>query len=408
MKKYEGHRSPPTVSYRRVGRFWKEVFHARPSNLPVGVPIKPQRVHAGRTSVVIAIIGILIGLLLPAINSAREAGRRTQCSNNLDQIVKAMTTYESANRCVPARPHGLRRLSRQSLRQSCQADQTAGHQRLSGDSSATRQCAALFNFRPAGQRGRLSRRVVRPIGPHGRQQLRRSPALQVRPTRLRLSQRYCAGPNNEFLNPPTTTSSYALVLGELGNPLSTPMGILTSGRRAAPEVLQQRAVRLPAGASSADVRDGLSNTMFVGETTDGNTPAIDEFLAGQRGLSFQPAIDQQSPEHPPGSGAMVSITNSGLPVSRAQATGAFASRHPAGREFCFWRRPREVHCQCDRFADLPGLVDDRRLGDDQHALNTVAIRPSCGPAADWTLPQRRARACLPGRAASSSCKAWCG
>lgn len=58
--------------------------------------------------VVIAIIGVLIALLLPAIQAARESARRTQCINNLKQLALAIQTYESARGQTPenSRPSG--------------------------------------------------------------------------------------------------------------------------------------------------------------------------------------------------------------------------------------------------------------------------------------------------------------
>ena len=51
--------------------------------------------------VVITVIGILVALLLPAVQSAREAARRAQCANNLKQIGLALANYQSALRVYP-------------------------------------------------------------------------------------------------------------------------------------------------------------------------------------------------------------------------------------------------------------------------------------------------------------------
>jgi prepilin-type N-terminal cleavage/methylation domain-containing protein/prepilin-type processing-associated H-X9-DG protein len=95
-------------------RHFTRAFAATRSSIYLIVSCKGQRTMKSRTFrekadgftlvellVVIAIIGILVALILPAVQSARESGWRTQCQNNMKQIALATLAYENQFKKIP-------------------------------------------------------------------------------------------------------------------------------------------------------------------------------------------------------------------------------------------------------------------------------------------------------------------
>jgi len=258
--------------------------------------------------------------LLPAVNAARESGRRTACNNNLKQIVLAIANYETANKTYPPGRVG--------------ADAYSASPPFNSPTGVSRNGASGFvcilplldsmplynSLMPQGANSMLYPADNNWNPSAVAQSLSTRPPVFVCTSDIAKPQSA-----NVTLTPQPMTSSYAMVLGSLG-PSAT-------------EVNQKYYNTGPfvymTARSANDIRDGLSNTFFVGETIDGDTPGslncwplAVAYLCSLR--STTNPLNTQS-----GSGTAVTVdSHNGLGLS-GSVIGGFASRHPGGANFAY-------------------------------------------------------------------------
>jgi prepilin-type N-terminal cleavage/methylation domain-containing protein/prepilin-type processing-associated H-X9-DG protein len=271
--------------------------------------------------VVIAIIGILVALLLPAVQAAREAARRNQCVNNLKNIALALLNYEDANGSLPPgtpffdncprsgtltsinnhRISGfvliLPQLEESSLYDQYQLDKTPNV--WMSDNTGNNW------HRLPGREGLVEARPDVYVCPS-----EQSPAIHENPD---------PGPIRNGLKPATGT--YAFVTGTIGPPVA---GVDAKCRNTGP-FLYGKTITL------RKIIDGLSKTMIVGEVIDPHTLISSNIwsFAARHADSMRTTTNPLNT--PPGLGQVVGPADG---VTQG-SNGAFASRHPGGGNFAF-------------------------------------------------------------------------
>jgi prepilin-type N-terminal cleavage/methylation domain-containing protein len=281
--------------------------------------------------VVIAIISILIMLLFPAIQAARESGRKSQCANNLRQIMSALANYETTVGVFPPGRMGCdgwNSLTDMRSLNVCRGN--PGYARP-GTSGFVMILPQLEQQRLYDEFDPFEKGAVFPGSPsdvpdgttNGWQTPRIAAALTVRPAVF-----VC--PSNSTL--PTynggtyATGCYALCQGSHGPSFGIDQIKVKHYNNGM--FCYRTAYR------RGHVRDGMSNTMFVGETVGGDgIESANVWTLGARHLHSMRSTDNPLNTRP-GEGIYV-VTAGGDPLYNYKANGAFASDHRGGAQFAF-------------------------------------------------------------------------
>lgn len=275
--------------------------------------------------VVITIIGILIGLLLPAVNQVRETGRRTECTSNLKNIALALVNYETSVRSFPTGRMGCDGITNAPW---CKTRSPAIE-----DDKNRFGTSGFVLILPQLDQLPLYQSIDFSQGfwPSSGFSSWRSTNGKIVATVLPIM-RCPSDDSDETTGSGTNTNaigSYALNHGSNG-----PSHQIDSIK----VKLQNTGMfmyTIPRYA--AEMKDGASNIFFVGEVVEGHTPFSSNVWtnAGRHGNSLR--TTDNPPNTPPQKGIVddrYDVTWNGQTVPRKE-NGAFASRHPGGVNFGF-------------------------------------------------------------------------
>lgn len=265
--------------------------------------------------VVIAIIGVLVALLLPAVQAARESARRTQCTNNLKQLALAVNTYDDALRIYPTgrmgcdcwtqdvcgtRPSSTRPGTSAFVLLLPQMEQQAFYDQIGFQKGAVAPatgCAGVTNDTAGWNTGITHL--------------------------LSLQPKFVVCPSNtakKLSNGNWGVGSYAFNHGTVGPSATTTQDRLKHYNTG---VFMYRTPIKP-----KDVTDGLSNTIFLGEVANGHDPNN----SNQWMIASRHTDSLRSTENPLNTPISAPIF---LDLYNLKVNGAFSSKHPRGGLFAF-------------------------------------------------------------------------
>jgi prepilin-type N-terminal cleavage/methylation domain-containing protein/prepilin-type processing-associated H-X9-DG protein len=277
--------------------------------------------------VVIAIIGILVALLLPAVQAAREAARRAQCVNNLKQFGIAIQNHHDVFKKLPPGRLSCDNSGPASL--GCDAAGKPDVQRVG--------TSGFVLLLPFLEEQALRDLIVDPDGKKGigfwlrsnaawytaanMQAIAQRPQVFVCPSDMAepfaQTTEYPAGGYAVPAGVKAAVGSYAFVTGTLGVVGGGDYKYANTGLFY--YVVQHK---------FKDCSDGLSKTMMVGEAVDGHTsPSSNIWSRAIRGIDCYRATENPLNTFP---GFTPFDPTYGINVN-----GAFASRHPGGSQFMF-------------------------------------------------------------------------